>query len=199
MPISKGEPWGGPGGLPEGAVVVASDAEASAALETARREGRPFPPLGLTGGDLCRTLGGKGALATSVRCDLGEALVDGLVRYFVAHLVVRGSTLWRGSATAVLNAQYVDGWDVAPRSHPGDGKLDVVEIDAAMSLGERWKAWRRLPSGTHVPHPAITVRQVTAMQVDVARRRVVLDGAEPLTGVRTLSIRIEPDALTVVV
>ena len=198
MPISKGEPWGGPGGLPDGGVVVASDAEASAALEAARRQGRPFPPLGLTGGDLWRTLGGTGALTTTVRCDLGEALVDGRVRYFVAHLVVRGPTLWRGGATAVLNAQFVGEWDVAPRAHPGDGRLDVVELDPGMSIGDRWKARRRLPSGTHVPHPRITVRQVAALQLDVAKRRVVLDGVGvPKAG--TLSVRIAPDALNVVV
>ena len=198
MPISKGEAWGEPGSMPEGGVVVASDAEASSALEDARRAGRPFPALGLTGGDLWRTLGGRGALSTVVRCDLGEVLVDGRLRLFVAHVVVRGRTLWRGRATAVLNAQYLGAWDVAPRSHPGDGKLDVVEVAASMSIGDRWKARRRLPSGTHVPHPAISERRVAAIQVDVAGHRVLVDG-RPAPPAKALSIRIEPDALTVVV
>jgi hypothetical protein len=198
MPISKGEGWGEPGSLPLDGVVVTSDSEASAALEEARRAGRPLPPLGLTGGDLCRTLGGRGALSTVVRCDLGEVLVDGRVRYFVAHVVVRGRTLWRGSATAVMNAQYLGAWDVAPRSHPGDGKLDVVDVAPSMSVGDRWKARRRLPSGTHVPHPAITERRVAAVQLDVAGRRVLVDG-RPVGGAASLSIRVEPDALTVVV
>ena len=198
MPISKGEAWGEPGSLPDGAVVVSSDAEASSALEAARREGRPSPPLGLTGGDLWRTLGGRGALSTVVRCDLGEVLVDGRLRLFVAHVVVRGRTLWRGSALAVMNAQYVGRWDVAPRSHPGDGKLDLVEVAQTMSIGDRWKAWRRLPTGTHVPHPAIKERRVTAIQLDVASQQVVLDGRS-IAGAKALSVRVEPDALTVVV
>ena len=58
MTIEKGSPYGAPGGLPEGGVVVESDAEAKAVLEEARRLGQPFPALGLTGGDLARTLGG---------------------------------------------------------------------------------------------------------------------------------------------
>jgi hypothetical protein len=198
MPISKGEAWGEPGSLPPEGVVVASDPEASEALEGARRAGRPFPPLGLTGGDLCRTLGGRGALSTVVRCDVGEVLVDGRLRYFVAHVVVRGRTLWRGSAAAVMNAQYLGEWDVAPRSHPGDGKLDVVEVAPSMPVGDRWKARRRLPSGTHVPHPAITERRVAAIQLDVAGRRVLVDG-RPVGAATSLSIRVEPDALTVVV
>ena len=57
-PIAKGSPWGRPGPLPADGVVVRSDAEASDALEAARRESRPFPVLGLLGGDLCRTVGG---------------------------------------------------------------------------------------------------------------------------------------------
>lgn len=198
MATRKGEPWGGEGSLPEGAVVVGSDAEARHELETARREGRPFPPLALRGGDLCRTLGGRGGLSTVVRCDVGEALVDGRLRLFVAHVVVRGRTLWRGRVVAVLNAQYVGRWDVAPRSHPGDGHLDLLDVDAAMGVGERWKAWRRLPSGTHVPHPRIAARPVTALQLDVAGRRVVVDG-EGQAPAHALSIRVEPDAVTVVV
>jgi hypothetical protein len=196
--VRKGEAWGAQGSLPDGGVVVGSDAAARAVLEAARREGRPYPALGLTGGDLCRTLGGRGALTTTASCDLGLALVDGKVRLFVAHVVVRGRSLWRGSAVGVLNAQYVGRWDVAPRAHPGDGKLDVVEVDPSLSVGDRWKAWRRLPAGAHVPHPRITARQVPAVQLDVDGRRVVIDG-EVLTGARTLSVRVEPDALTVVV
>lgn len=198
MTLRPGQEWGSEGSLPDGAVVVDSDTEARAALETARRERRPYPPLGLRGGDLCRTLGGRGSLTTVVTCDLGEALVDGRVRLFVAHVVVRGRSLWRGSAVGVLNAQYVGAWDVAPRAHPGDGKLDVVEVDAAMRMADRWKAWRRLPSGTHVPHPAITTRQANAVQLDVEGRRVVMDG-KVLAPAVALSIRVEPAALTVVV
>lgn len=203
--IRPGDPWGDAGELPEGTVVVHSDAGAGAALEAARREGRPFPPLGLLGGDLCRTLGGRGDEArlrspavTVARVDLGEALVDGRVRLFVAHLVVRGRTLWRGGITAACNAQYVDGWDVAPRAHPGDGELDVVEVDPGMALGERWKAWRRLPSGTHVPHPSIHARRTKAVQVDVDGRLVVVDGVA-VRGARTVSLRVVPGALTVAV
>ena len=61
VPIAKGSEYGEPGPVPDGLVTVRSDAEARAALEQARRERRPYPPLGLLGGDLCRTLGGGAA------------------------------------------------------------------------------------------------------------------------------------------
>ena len=55
----------------------------------------------------------------------------------------------------MLNADRIGAWDVAPRAHPNDGQLDVVEVDASMGLRDRWQASRRLATGTHVPHPAI--------------------------------------------
>jgi hypothetical protein len=202
--VEKGRAWGAPGPLPDGAVVVRSDAEARAALEAARRERRPLPALGLLGGDLCRTLGGRGDearlrgdAAVLAPTDLGEVLLDGKVRYFVAHVVVRRGW-WRGPLVAAMNAQFLGRWDVAPRAHPGDGLLDVVEVEAAMSPAERWKAWRRLPAGAHVPHPRISVRRVPAVQLDVAGLGVWIDG-EKQPPAHALSIRLEPDALQVAV
>lgn len=204
MTVEKGVPWGAPGPLPATAVVVRSDAEARAALELARTERRDLPPLGLLGGDLCRTLGGRGDEARLrsgdvhlAPADLGEVLLDGRVRYFVAHVVVRKGW-WRGPLVAAMNAQFIGAWDVAPRAHPGDGLLDVVEVDASMGVGERWKAWRRLPAGAHLPHPKIAVRRVSAVQLDVAGLGVWLDG-ERQPPAHALSIRLKPDAVLLAV
>jgi diacylglycerol kinase family enzyme len=133
-----------------------------------------------------------------VPVDLGEALVDGRVHRFVAHVVLRGRSWWRGPITAVMNAQFLGRWDVAPRAHPNDGLLDVVEVAASMRAGERWKAWRRLPAGSHLPHPAIEVRRLPAVQLDAGGRHVWVDGVD-LGRARTVSVRLEPDALTCVV
>ena len=56
MTIQKGQGWGLASPLPEGAPVVASDAS----LGTILAGGPPHPVVGLLGGDLCRTLGGRG-------------------------------------------------------------------------------------------------------------------------------------------
>ena len=202
MTIEKGQAWGAPGPLPADAVVVRSDAEARAVVERARRAGEPVPPLGLLAGDLCRTVGGAGDEARlhsdeAVRLpvDLGAALIDGRLHWFVAHLVAR-KRWWRGRVYAAMNAEYLGRWDVAPRSHPNDGLLDT--FDVTMSVGERLKARSRLATGTHVPHPGIKERRVAAVQVDVAGLDVWLDG-ELLGAADSLSIRVEPDALTCVV
>jgi hypothetical protein len=202
MTIEKGQPWGAAGPLPEDSIIVRSDAEARAVVERARRAGEPVPALGLLGGDLCRTVGGAGDEARlrsdeamRLPVDLGAALIDGRLHWFVAHLVAR-KRWWRGRVFAAMNAEYLGQWDVAPRSHPNDGLLDT--FDVTMSVGERLKARSRLATGTHVPHPGIKQRRVAAVQVDVAGLDVWLDG-ELVGPAQSLSIRVEPDALTCVV
>jgi hypothetical protein len=201
--IRKGERWGTEGPLPEGAVLVHSDAEAREVVTAARRSGQPIPALGLLGGDLCRTLGGTGdearlrsGQATHLPVDLGSALVDGRLHWFVAHLVARRGWL-RGRVVAVMNAQFIGTWNVVPRGHPNDGRLDV--FDADLPLRDRLQARRRLPLGTHVPHPGIEERHLAAVQLELAQPTPVhLDGQ--LVGeARHLSIRTEPDALLCVV
>src|SRR6059058_6040909 len=96
MTIEKGAPYGVPAPPPPGLVVAASDSDARSIAEAARRGSDPVPPIGLTGGDLARTLGGTASgperFATPevvvFSVDLGEVLLDGRLHYFVAHLVV---------------------------------------------------------------------------------------------------------------
>jgi hypothetical protein len=184
-------------------VLVRSDAEAREVVTAARRAGEPVPPLGLLAGDLCRALGGTGneadlrsTSAMQLPVDLGAVLVDGRLHWFVAHLVARRSW-WRGRLVAVMNAQHLGAWDVAPKGHPNDGHVEL--LDADLPLGQRWLARGRLRTGTHVPHPGITQRRVAAVQLDFERPTPVrLDGTL-LGEATTLSVRVEPDALTCVV
>jgi YegS C-terminal NAD kinase beta sandwich-like domain len=203
MTIRRGETWGHAAPLPPDGVMVRSDAEARRVVEEARRASEPVPPLGLLGGDLCRTLGGRGdearlhsTEAQTFPVDLGAVLVDGRLHWFVAHLVARRSW-WRGRIVAAMNAEFIDDWDVAPRSHPNDGRLDT--LDASLGLGDRLKARRRLRTGAHVPHPGIRERRVDAAQFDFDRPTPVWLDGEPIGPVRRLSVRVEPDALTCVV
>ena len=203
MTIRKGEPWGGPGRLPPDGVVVRTDAEARRAITAARRSGAGSPTLGLLGGDLARTCGATGQEsrlhgpdAQCLPVDLGEVLVDGSLHFFVAHLVARRSWL-RGRVVAAMNAQYLGTWDVAPRSHPNDGMLDL--LDADLALADRLQARSRLRTGSHVPHPGIRERRLRSVQLDlVPGTQVWLDG-ERIGPARSLSIRCVPDAVEVVV
>jgi hypothetical protein len=201
--IRKGEAWGRPGPLAQDAPLATTDADVRAVVETARRAGEPPPTIGLLGGDLCRALGGRGDRsrlfsdqAMQLPVDVGSVLLDGRQFWFVAHLVARRSW-WRGRLLAVMNVDGLGSWNVAPRAHPNDGLLDVVDADPP--LGDRVRARRRLPSGAHVPHPDIHTERTRAVQFDLdPPLDVWLDG-ESMGRAQRLSIRVEPDALTVVV
>lgn len=171
-------------------------------LEEARRSGLPFPPLGLVGGDLCRTLAGprdeerlRSERAMSFPVDLGQVLVDGRLHLFVAHLVARSR--WWTRAAVAMNAQWVGEWNLGPRAHPDDGLLDTY--DCRLQLSDLAKVRRRLPAGAHLPHPRIAERRVPTWTVELGRALPVwLDGEVADEG-RTLAVRVEPDALTVVI
>jgi hypothetical protein len=207
VPIAKGSPYGEPGPLPSDAVVVRSDAEARAAVEAARRERRPLPPLGLLGGDLCRTLGGgrdddrggEGRLRTlggvCFPVDLGEVLLDGRLHLFVAHLVAR-SRLWTRAFVA-MNAQWRGPWNLGPRAHPGDGLIDTYDV--RLRAGQLLPVRSRVHHGAHLPHPGIEERRSPAVSVELERPlRVELDGVA-VGSARRLAVRVQPDAIRVVV
>jgi len=198
MTVRKGEDWGERRPIPADAEVAHTDREATEIVSRYRRAHEPIPPILLMDGDLARTLGG-GRTGTSgdgthVRVDLGAALVDGNLHWFLAHLVARSSWL-RGRIVVAANAAFIGEWNIAPRAHPGDGRLDLVDADP--SLGDRLKARRRLPLGTHVPHPAITVRRVEAAQVDLARPTPIRLDGQLVGSARSLSIRLEPNAVDI--
>jgi diacylglycerol kinase family enzyme len=124
-----------------------------------------------------------------------DGLADGRLHWFVAHLAAH-DRLWRRAFVA-MNAQWLDGWNLGPRAHPGDGLLDTY--DAHLRIGDLWQVRRRLHLGAHLPHPGIRERRTASAQIELERALpLALDGV-PCGRVRSLSIRVEPDALTVVV
>ncbi len=207
MTIRPGVPWGEPMVVTGAVLPVESDralaelvGEPGADRSTDHR--RLIRP---TAGDLARTVGladartlEPGATATSCPIDVGWAISDSGTRCFVAHCVVRRSW-WRGDVILAMNAQYHGRWDVAPRSHPNDGRLDLVTVSAAMTVSQRWQAFRRAPRGDHLPHPAINVTKVIERTWAFDRPQTVwLDGVRWVR-TRTLTVRVEPDAMRIIV
>ncbi|MCP4083754.1 MAG: hypothetical protein GY745_01650 [Actinomycetia bacterium] len=203
MTIRRGEEWGTAGPLGPDGVVVTSDSEANEIITAARRDRTDPPELGLLGGDLCRTVGGRGdrdRLATDAAqrlpIDLGVALLDGGVKVFVAHLVVPARA-WLGPWTVVMNAGWLGEWQFAPASHPNDGRLDVLE--GSVPLKDLATFRLRARAGAHIPHPGITTRRTEAVQFEFDRPRPVVVDGRPAGRARTISIRVEPDRLLCVV
>lgn len=195
MPVSPGQDWGRSAPLPPGAPVAENDAELA---------GCGAPVVGLLGGDMARTLGASGnrsrlgeASAVTLPVDMGEATLDGVVHRFAAHLVLRGRYWRSGPAIAVMNAEWHGKWDMAPRGHPNDGFLDVV--DMSLTVGERLRMGSRLRTGTHMPHPRITCRRVREESWRFVRPRFAWVDGKPVGRVRDVAVRCIPDAVDVVI
>lgn len=215
MVIERGQPWGSTAICPTDLQVADDDTELARLLEGTSSPSTSAWPTGTTsagalavsGGDLHRTLGAPVVPTVGARCrrlpvDLLRCELDGVVRLAVAHVVVRrGGPLgwWRGPIIAVCNAQFHGRWDVAPRGHPNDGRADLVEVASGMPVRQRRLARRRLPSGTHVPHPDIVTRRVTDFDREIAPDLVVYLDRRPVRGVRRLQIEVVPDAFAVLV
>lgn len=191
MTIKPGEEWGRALRQPVQPELIADDAT----LATCVSVGGPGP-WAVGGGDLHRATGAPrqperghvvGVDAMVVTLDDGREVVA------VAHVVARRSW-WHGPIVAICNVDFVGEWNVAPRAHPNDGRADVVEVAPQMGVRERWQAWRRLPQGTHVPHPQIVTRTVRQAAFEFARPlHVWIDGVRVGRASR-LAVDVRPDA-----
>ncbi len=194
MTVGPGDDWGRTVARPAHLQVASSDADVVRLLHE-------DSSVLVAGGDLARTLGTPPPeprdTVLELPIDLLEVSTDRGVAVACAHVVVRSSWSrggwWHGQVIAVMNAQFVGDWDVAPRGHPNDGRAEVVEADG-LSWRDRLAVRRRLPHGTHLPHPGITVRPLKAVSWEFSGGRVVsIDGAAPFP-CRALSVTVLPDA-----
>lgn len=200
MTIRTGEPWGSETDRPADLRIARSDAELAAWVAD-----DPDGSYGVDGGDLHRTVGAPlhtgaspAARVHRLPIDVLDVVADGSHHLAIAHVVVRRGW-WRGPLSFVGNVGLLGTWNVAPRAHPNDGRLDVVDVDASMRVRDRREAHRRLPTGTHVPHPAISVRRATEWTwAGPDGAHVWIDGVD--VGPRsTITVRIVPDAAAVMI
>lgn len=193
MTIEKGRPWGSAVERPDDLVVLDSDAGLARALVD-----DPDRPAGVSGGDVHRSLGSPPPRREMQRLpiDLVTCRFDDRTAIAVAHVVIR-TGWWQGPIVAAMNVDHLGDWNVAPRAHPNDGRVDVLEVAPSMTLRERWQARGRLPGGTHLPHPAISTSAVRERSWTFDRRLDVwIDGVRAGTA-RTVSIEVLPDASAV--
>jgi diacylglycerol kinase family enzyme len=184
-------------------VLCRSDAEAGVAVERARLAGEPPPELGLLGGDLCATVGGRGdggrlhsVDAVRLPIDVVACTLDGEPHWFVAHLVARRAG-WRGPFAVVMNADRLAAWTLAPRGHPNDGRVDVTT--GALPLRQRLQARSRARSGDHLPHPRLHTKAVAQWQTEFERPVPIwLDGRRAGRA-RRITVAVEPDATVAVI
>lgn len=193
MGIEKGRDWGIPGVLPDAAPIARSDRQAAALLGQ-------HEVIGLGEGDLARTLGigpsyDRAGTKQLVPVDSLEIELDSGERHACLAHAVAGSMLYSGHVVAVMNAAFVGRLNVAPRAHPGDGKADVVTM--RLRFADRVKAYRRMPTGTHLPHPGIDVRRKVSGTLELGSAQSVRVDGKRVGRTATLRFRVVPNSVTI--
>ncbi len=200
MTIEKGQPWGAEVPRPDDLRTADGDAELAAALSAG-----DAAPVAVATGDMHRTVGARsvGDRKTLMALPLDLVVVtldDGAARPAVAHVVAREpwwrGGWWRGPVLAVMNAEFLGEWDVAPRGHPNDGRVETQLAAPSMSIRDRWQARRRLGQGTHVPHPDIATRSVRSATWTFDHGLVVVIDGQVAGRSRSVAVEVRPDAGT---
>jgi hypothetical protein len=202
MTIRPGTPWGRQVPPPAGLVTVHGDASLVAAI--GRTDG---PPVAVGSGDLARTLGVTSlenrSTVNELPIDLLHVRLDDADEPIVAcaHVIARSpwrrGHWFRGPILAVMNAEFVGEWDVAPRGHPNDGRMEVFDVDASMSVRHRIAARRRLRTGTHVPHPHVRTRALRTGAWSFPRPLEVIVDGRCVGRASRLTVDVVPDAAIV--
>lgn len=197
MTISKGSTWGRTVPTPPELRAARDDAELAELLTDG--SGQPTTAIA---GDMWRTVGGAAvgerAELNRLPIDLLDVRLDDESVVAVAHVVARRSWWrggwWRGPVIALMNAEFIDGFDVAPRGHPNDGRMEVLSASAQMSIRQRLAVRSRLRNASHLPHPQIETRSLKDAEFTPPGGLVVIVDGRRFAPVRSLSVRVRPDA-----
>ncbi|CAB4723277.1 unannotated protein [freshwater metagenome] len=201
MVIKHGQDWGREDVAPSDLAWASSDSALADCLGEGHRN------VVVTGGDMWRTIGSEnravvaGEAAMCLPIDImkvefrrdDESIVSKIA---VAHVVLRRSNIrggWlRGSLTIAANAQFLGHWDIAPRGHPNDGRVEITQVDEVMGLRQRLTARARLSTGSHLPHPLIQTKSMKnfVWEGDSRSHQVLWIDRQLIGRVKSLSVEV---------
>lgn len=206
MAIKPAQGWGRVVTRPANLVTVDGDAALADRLEAGRRDAT-LPPVAVRGGDLARTLGGAAPIERTTINELPIDLLD--VRFdgrhdtvtACAHVVARSpwwrGSWWRGPVLVVMNAEFLGSFDVAPRGHPNDGRVEVFEAGTSLTLRQRLGARKRLRTATHIPHPQIATRSIRQATWTFPKPMAVAVDGRRRGRAAVIEVSVVPDAAVV--
>ncbi|NQV96625.1 MAG: hypothetical protein HQ486_02410 [Acidimicrobiaceae bacterium] len=208
MTIRKGANWGRQIARPDNLVYCNDDTGASILITNNLLKSLELPTIAIRKSNLARVLGIDGAKVTPDTTTKVLSTLFDLIR--VDYLTVKGTPItvfglgyallrnswWHGEIVAVLNESFIGDWDCAPRAHPNDGKLDVVIVSSKMKPSQRLLASRRVRSGTHIPHPGITIAQQTYFETTIGAPKMLIVDGRQISTVKACEFTVIPDAVT---
>jgi hypothetical protein len=194
MTIERGVAWGKSVQVPDNVISASTDKGLAACA--------PTDFVSLLGGDLFQSLGSPRPVRTNAECTLVN--IDALEcridfsgtssKVLAASSVVIGSWWSRTEFVVITNGGMLDGLDLTPRAHPNDGKWDILRLHKSMDMRQRILARRRSKTGSHIPHPDISVSRAAevSMQRVQKRQKLVVDGV-PVRHWNAIHCRVLPD------
>ena len=205
MTIRKGQEWGHFEERPSDLQLVADDVAACEVVSKCVIESSSTLNLSILKSDMARTLGITGAtnLNSQMLCtrfDVIEATYvltkseETIRRCFIGRAFI-SEKLFFGRTIAVLNSSFVGNRDWAPKAHPNDGKLDLVELDSSMNIRQRLTAHRLMKSGSHLPHPQIRYNQLSEYEYATDRSASLSIEGVRIGSIRHCFFRVLPDAV----
>lgn len=180
MTIRIGEEWGeAVASAPEGTRTAYTDHIVAQALDDQR-------PVLVRGGTLHQMLGSPIGTATRrLPIDLVQMIdssSETRIAVSVANIFLclrRPFGGWRGRIVVATNCGEYAGVTPCPRAHPNDGTFDVLEVDASMALFQRRLALKKAVSGSHLPHPSLSVWSGEKFRLTIQpNERIIVDGVD---------------------
>lgn len=194
MTIRKGEEWGRRDKTPASFFISEDDHDAASQP--------PQTPFALCRGDMYTALGQPKLPVHHADCTIvpidslkcAISFADGTQETTAAFSNVSIGSWWKGRHVVASNSGFLNGLNIAPRSHPNDGEMDILFLDAAMALKQRFIARRKAKTGTHLPHPQLTIKRATTADFKRERpqERLSIDGVAVSQWI-AISISVEPD------
>jgi len=194
MTIRKGEEWGRQDKVPASFFIAEDDKDAASQP--------PRTPFALCRGEMFMALGHPRLPVHHQDCTI--VTVDALMceveftndstETMTAFSHVSVGSWWKGRHIVASNSGFYSGLNIAPRSHPNDGEFDIFAMSAEMPLKQRFIARRKGKTGTHVPHPSLSIRRGTDYTISRERmqERLAIDGIA-VPDWKSITIAIEPD------
>lgn len=193
MTIEKGKDWGEAIVVPADLVVCHSDSDVAASSTTCV----------VVAGDLFRCLGSplspqSGSPGRLLPVDGLTVTVDQQTARWAVSTVEVGTWWSRAPYVCVCNTGFVGHRNLTPRSHPNDGRFEVVTLTA--SIRQRFQIDRRSRSGSHLPHPQVSVASAVEWSFSRTSRsqRLRIDGALVHDWTH-VAVRLVPDHFAVVI
>ena len=206
MTIRAGQPWGEIVALPTTVRIVDDDRGLRDWIVAHRTRDADIADVAVRNGDLVRACGAGGAdrfggevlrvPVDALAITLDRGLPTQRSTWAVSTVVARRSW-WRGEVYVVTNAGFAGAYDVAPRSHPNDGVAELLHVDRQMPWRARRAALRRARTGTHLPHPQLSLRRGRTLHAEFARPLVAWADGTRLGTASSLDVTVEADALHV--